>query len=51
MNETVAAANGDNDIMTSNTRLLAQKLPTAQVSIYLGAGHGFLFQYPNGARR
>jgi pimeloyl-ACP methyl ester carboxylesterase len=41
-------ANGDNDIMvpTQNSRLLARNLPNAQASIYRGAGHGFLFQYP-----
>jgi pimeloyl-ACP methyl ester carboxylesterase len=41
-------ANGDNDIMvpTPNSRLLAERLPNAELSIYRGAGHGFLFQYP-----
>jgi pimeloyl-ACP methyl ester carboxylesterase len=42
------AANGDNDVMvpTPNTRLLAERLPNARLSIYPGANHGFLFQYP-----
>jgi pimeloyl-ACP methyl ester carboxylesterase len=41
-------ANGDNDIMvpTPNSRRLAERLPNAELSIYRGAGHGFLFQYP-----
>jgi pimeloyl-ACP methyl ester carboxylesterase len=41
-------ANGDNDIMvpTENTYLLADHLPSARLSIYPDAGHGFLFQYP-----
>jgi pimeloyl-ACP methyl ester carboxylesterase len=41
-------ANGDNDIMvpTPNSRLLAQHLPNAELSIFPGAGHGFPFQYP-----
>ena len=41
-------ANGDNDIMvpTPNSRLLADRLPNARLSIYPNAGHGFLFQYP-----
>jgi pimeloyl-ACP methyl ester carboxylesterase len=41
-------ANGDNDIMvpTPNSRLLAENLPNARLSIYPGANHGFLFQYP-----
>ena len=41
-------ANGDNDIMvpTPNIRLLVERLPNAELSIYRGAGHGFLFQYP-----
>jgi len=41
-------ANGDNDIMvpTPNSRVLAERLPNAQLSIYPSANHGFLFQYP-----
>jgi pimeloyl-ACP methyl ester carboxylesterase len=41
-------ANGDNDIMvpTPNSRLLADNLPNARLSIYPGAAHGFLYQYP-----
>jgi pimeloyl-ACP methyl ester carboxylesterase len=44
----VLVANGDNDRMipTSNSRLLADRLPDAQPKIYPDAGHGFLFQYP-----
>jgi pimeloyl-ACP methyl ester carboxylesterase len=41
-------ANGDNDPMmiTDNSRLLAERLPNAQLRIYPDAGHGFLDQYP-----
>jgi pimeloyl-ACP methyl ester carboxylesterase len=41
-------ANGDNDpmMLTENSRLLAQHLPSAQLHIYPDAGHGFLDQYP-----
>jgi pimeloyl-ACP methyl ester carboxylesterase len=41
-------ANGDHDIMvpTPNSRLLADHIPNARLSIYPAAGHGFLFQYP-----
>jgi pimeloyl-ACP methyl ester carboxylesterase len=41
-------ANGDNDIMvpTPNSRVLVERLPNAQLSIYPSANHGFLFQYP-----
>ncbi len=41
-------ANGDNDRMipTKNSRVLAEKLPDAQLKIYPDSGHGFLFQYP-----
>jgi pimeloyl-ACP methyl ester carboxylesterase len=41
-------ANGDNDIMvpTPNSRVLAERLPNARLSIYPGANNGFLFQYP-----
>jgi pimeloyl-ACP methyl ester carboxylesterase len=44
----VLAVNGENDRMvpTPNTFLLAERLPNAQLKIYLDAGHGFLFQYP-----
>jgi pimeloyl-ACP methyl ester carboxylesterase len=44
----VLAANGENDRMvpTLNTRLLADRLPNAQLKIYADSGHGFLFQYP-----
>jgi pimeloyl-ACP methyl ester carboxylesterase len=44
----VLVANGDNDRMipTSNTHLLAERLPDAKLRIYPDAGHGFLFQYP-----
>jgi pimeloyl-ACP methyl ester carboxylesterase len=42
------STNGDNDRMipTENSRLLAERLPDAQLKIYPDAGHGFLFQYP-----
>jgi pimeloyl-ACP methyl ester carboxylesterase len=45
----VLVANGDNDRMipTSNTHLLAERLPDAKLRIYPDAGHGFLFQYPS----
>jgi pimeloyl-ACP methyl ester carboxylesterase len=41
-------ANGDHDVLipTRNSRLLASNLPNAELSIYPGAGHGFLFQHP-----
>jgi pimeloyl-ACP methyl ester carboxylesterase len=41
-------ANGDNDTMmhTHNSRLLAERLPNAQLRVYPDAGHGFLDQYP-----
>ncbi len=41
-------ANGDNDIMvpTTNSYMLAEHIPNAQLSIYPDAGHGFLFQHP-----
>jgi pimeloyl-ACP methyl ester carboxylesterase len=44
----VLVANGDNDRMipTSNSHLLAERLPDAKLRIYPDAGHGFLFQYP-----
>jgi pimeloyl-ACP methyl ester carboxylesterase len=44
----VLVANGDNDRMipTKNSRLLADRLPDAELKIYPDAGHGFLFQYP-----
>jgi pimeloyl-ACP methyl ester carboxylesterase len=44
----VLVANGDNDRMipTSNSYVLADKLPDAKLTIYPDAGHGFLFQYP-----
>ena len=44
----VLVANGHHDIMapTINSYLLAQHLPAAQLIIYPGSGHGFLFQYP-----
>ena len=44
----VLVANGDNDRMipTENSRLLAEHLPNAELTIYPNAGHGFLFQYP-----
>jgi pimeloyl-ACP methyl ester carboxylesterase len=42
-------ANGDQDVMvpTVNSYLLAGHIPDARLSIYPGAGHGFLFQYPH----
>ncbi len=41
-------ANGDNDTMmsTSNSYLLAERIPGAQIRIYADAGHGYLDQYP-----
>ena len=33
-------------VPTANTRLLADRLPNAQLKIYADSGHGFLFQYP-----
>ena len=31
---------------TQNSHLLAERLPNAQLRVYLDAGHGFLDQYP-----
>lgn len=44
---TLVAA-GDNDLLmiTENSRLLAHRLPNAQLRIYPDSGHGFLDQYP-----
>ena len=41
-------ANGDDDkmMLTENSRLLAQQVPDARLSIYPDSGHGFLDQYP-----
>lgn len=41
-------ANGDDDTMmsTSNSHLLAEQIPGAQLRLYPDAGHGFLDQYP-----
>ncbi len=41
-------ANGDDDRMmhTKNSRLLAERLPNAELRIYPDANHGFLDQYP-----
>jgi pimeloyl-ACP methyl ester carboxylesterase len=41
-------ANGDDDQMmhTDNSRLLAERLPNAELRIYPDANHGFLDQYP-----
>jgi pimeloyl-ACP methyl ester carboxylesterase len=41
-------ANGDDDRMmrTANSRLLADRLPNAELRIYSDANHGFLDQYP-----
>jgi pimeloyl-ACP methyl ester carboxylesterase len=33
-------------MLTENSRLLAQHLPDARLSIYPDSGHGFLDQYP-----
>ena len=33
-------------VPTPNSRLLADRLPNARLSIYPNAAHGFLFQYP-----
>jgi pimeloyl-ACP methyl ester carboxylesterase len=44
----VLVVNGNNDVMipTINSYILAQHLPNAQLILYLDAGHGSLFQYP-----
>jgi pimeloyl-ACP methyl ester carboxylesterase len=41
-------ANGDDDQMmhTENSRLLAERMPNAELRIYPDANHGFLDQYP-----
>jgi hypothetical protein len=43
------AASGDNDgiVPTRNSRLLADRLPNAELKIFPDAGHRFLFQYPS----
>lgn len=40
-------ANGDNDVMvaSSQSRVLAQKIPNAKLTIYPDSGHGGIFQY------
>jgi pimeloyl-ACP methyl ester carboxylesterase len=40
-------ANGDNDVMvaSSQSRVLAERIPNAQLSIYPDSGHGGIFQY------
>ena len=45
----VLVANGDNDrvVPTTNSYLLAERLPNARLMVYPDAGHGFLFQYPD----
>jgi pimeloyl-ACP methyl ester carboxylesterase len=42
----VAAGDDDKMMLTENSRLLAQHLPNARLSIYPDSGHGFLDQYP-----
>jgi pimeloyl-ACP methyl ester carboxylesterase len=41
-------ANGDDDkmMLTENSRLLAEHLPNARLTVYPDSGHGFLDQYP-----
>ncbi|MFJ4465900.1 alpha/beta fold hydrolase [Streptomyces sp. NPDC089424] len=43
----VLVANGSDDVMvpTVNSFLMSQLLPDAELVIYPGSGHGFLFQY------
>ncbi|MFJ9154968.1 alpha/beta fold hydrolase [Streptomyces sp. NPDC102270] len=45
----VLVANGSHDVMvdSGNSFAMAQKLPTARTVFYSGAGHAFLFQYPD----
>jgi pimeloyl-ACP methyl ester carboxylesterase len=42
----VASGDDDKMMLTANSRLLAQHLPNARLSIYPDSGHGFLDQYP-----
>jgi pimeloyl-ACP methyl ester carboxylesterase len=42
----VAAGDDDKMMLTENSRLLTQHLPSARLSIYPDSGHGFLDQYP-----
>jgi pimeloyl-ACP methyl ester carboxylesterase len=42
----VAAGDDDKMMLTENSRLLIQHLPSARLSIYPDSGHGFLDQYP-----
>jgi hypothetical protein len=46
--ERISARSADRDrmMLTDNSRLLAQHLPNARLSIYPDSGHGFLDQYP-----
>jgi pimeloyl-ACP methyl ester carboxylesterase len=41
-------ANGDDEkmMLTENSRLLAEHLPNARLTVYPDSGHGFLDQYP-----
>ena len=43
----VAIGDDDKMMLTENSRLLAQHLPDARLSIYPDSGHGFLNQYPD----
>ena len=40
-------ANGDNDVMvaSSQSRVLAERIPNSKLEIYPGSGHGGIFQY------
>ena len=40
-------ANGDNDVMvaSSQSRVLAERIPNAKLTIYPDSAHGFLFQH------
>jgi pimeloyl-ACP methyl ester carboxylesterase len=42
----VAIGDDDKMMLTDNSRLLAQHLPNARLTIYPDSGHGFLDQYP-----
>jgi len=40
-------ANGDNDVMvaSSQSRVLAERIPNAKLTIYPDSGHGGIFQH------
>jgi pimeloyl-ACP methyl ester carboxylesterase len=49
LNKPVLLANGDKDIVSAAhaSCVMAQTLPNAELAVYPGSGHGFLFQFPD----